>query len=83
MSLSVWATTYNWLISETKIWQVQKEFSAGDELGIDFEEKAFYDILKEKLSSILADLCGSNVLVHHIVQGVFYVAVLAFRKRFL
>tara|TARA_R110002049_G_scaffold309169_1_gene517843 strand:+ start:111 stop:2612 length:2502 start_codon:yes stop_codon:yes gene_type:complete len=28
------------------IWEVQKEFSAGDELGIDFEEKAFYDILK-------------------------------------
>lgn len=26
---------------------VRKEFSAGDELGIDFEEKAFYDILKE------------------------------------
>jgi type I restriction enzyme R subunit len=29
------------------IWEVQKEFSAGDDLGIDFEEKAFYDILKE------------------------------------
>ena len=29
------------------IWEVHKEFSAGDELGIDFEEKAFYDILKE------------------------------------
>lgn len=29
------------------IWEVQKEFTAGDELGIDFEEKAFYDILKE------------------------------------
>lgn len=29
------------------IWEVKKEFSAGDELGIDFEEKAFYDILKE------------------------------------
>ena len=29
------------------IWEVQKEFSAGVELGIDFEEKAFYDILKE------------------------------------
>jgi len=28
------------------IWEVKKEFSAGDELGIDFEEKAFYDILK-------------------------------------
>lgn len=28
------------------IWDAQKEFSAGDELGIDFEEKAFYDILK-------------------------------------
>lgn len=27
------------------IWEVHKEFSAGDELGIDFEEKAFYDIL--------------------------------------
>jgi type I restriction enzyme, R subunit len=26
--------------------EVHKEFSAGDELGIDFEEKAFYDILK-------------------------------------
>ncbi len=25
----------------------KKEFSAGDELGIDFQEKAFYDILKE------------------------------------
>lgn len=29
------------------IWEAHKEFSAGDELGIDFEEKAFYDILKE------------------------------------
>lgn len=29
------------------IWDVQKEFKAGDELGIGFEEKAFYDILKE------------------------------------
>ncbi|NKI27830.1 type I restriction endonuclease subunit R [Arenibacter sp. 6A1] len=29
------------------IWEVQKEFTSGDELGIDFEEKAFYDILKE------------------------------------
>jgi len=28
------------------IWEAHKEFSAGDELGIDFEEKAFYDILK-------------------------------------
>lgn len=28
------------------IWDVQREFSAGDALGIDFEEKAFYDILK-------------------------------------
>lgn len=27
------------------IWEAQKEFSAGDEMGIDFEEKAFYDIL--------------------------------------
>jgi type I restriction enzyme R subunit len=29
------------------IWEVHKEFKSGDELGIDFEEKAFYDILKE------------------------------------
>jgi len=29
------------------IWQIQQEFSAGEKLGIDFEEKAFYDILKE------------------------------------
>lgn len=29
------------------IWDVHKEFKSGDELGIDFEEKAFYDILKE------------------------------------
>lgn len=29
------------------IWEVHKEFSAGDALGIDFQEKAFYDILKE------------------------------------
>jgi len=29
------------------IWEVKKEFSAGDELGIDFEEKAFFDILNE------------------------------------
>lgn len=29
------------------IWEVHQEFSAGDVLGIDFEEKAFYDILKE------------------------------------
>ena len=29
------------------IWEVHKEYYAGDALGIDFEEKAFYDILKE------------------------------------
>jgi type I restriction enzyme R subunit len=29
------------------IWEVHKEFSAGDEFGIDFEEKAFFDILME------------------------------------
>ncbi len=29
------------------IWDVQKEFKAGEALGIDYEEKAFYDILKE------------------------------------
>lgn len=29
------------------IWEVQSEFSTGEELGIDFEEKAFYDILKD------------------------------------
>lgn len=29
------------------IWEVHKEFSSGDDLGIGFEEKAFYDILKE------------------------------------
>ncbi len=29
------------------IWQVHSEFSAGDDLGIGFEVKAFYDILKE------------------------------------
>ncbi|MCF8325529.1 MAG: type I restriction endonuclease subunit R [Leadbetterella sp.] len=29
------------------ILEVHKEFSAGDALGIDFEEKAFFDILKE------------------------------------
>ncbi|WP_420148590.1 type I restriction endonuclease subunit R [Spirosoma sp.] len=28
------------------IWEARQEFSAGNELGIDFEEKAFYDILK-------------------------------------
>ena len=28
------------------IWEVRKEFSAGEAMGIDFEEKAFYDILK-------------------------------------
>jgi type I restriction enzyme, R subunit len=28
------------------IWEVYKEFSAGEALGIDFEEMAFYDILK-------------------------------------
>jgi type I restriction enzyme R subunit len=29
------------------IWEVHKEFKSGDILGIDFEEKAFYDILNE------------------------------------
>ncbi|QKM62938.1 type I restriction endonuclease subunit R [Polynucleobacter antarcticus] len=29
------------------IWKVHQEFSAGESLGIDFIEKAFYDILKE------------------------------------
>lgn len=28
------------------IWEVHKEFSAGDAMGIDFEEKAFFDILE-------------------------------------
>lgn len=28
------------------LWQIKEEFAAGDSLGIDFEEKAFYDILK-------------------------------------
>ena len=28
------------------IYEIKKEFNAWDELGIDFEEKAFYDILK-------------------------------------
>lgn len=32
------------------IMQVKAQFSAGDELGIDFEEKAFYDILKSLAS---------------------------------
>ena len=29
------------------IWEVHKEYKSGDDLGIDFEEKAFYDILKD------------------------------------
>lgn len=29
------------------IWEVYNEFKSGDDLGIDFEQKAFYDILKE------------------------------------
>jgi len=29
------------------IWEAKQEFPAGDILGIDFEEKAFYDILKD------------------------------------
>jgi len=29
------------------IWEVHAEFSAGETMGIDFEEKAFYDILKD------------------------------------
>ncbi|MBW8201169.1 type I restriction endonuclease subunit R [Flagellimonas abyssi] len=29
------------------IWEVHREFNAGDDLGISFEEKAFYDILKD------------------------------------
>ena len=29
------------------IWEVHREFSAGDSLGIGFEVKAFYDILNE------------------------------------
>jgi type I restriction enzyme R subunit len=28
------------------IWEVHREFSAGESMGINFEEKAFYDILK-------------------------------------
>ena len=28
------------------IWEVHREFSAGEPMGIDFEEKAFYDILE-------------------------------------
>jgi type I restriction enzyme R subunit len=29
------------------IWEVHKEFFAGDEFGINFEEKAFFDILRQ------------------------------------
>jgi type I restriction enzyme, R subunit len=29
------------------IWEAHKEFHSGSEMGINFEEKAFYDILKE------------------------------------
>lgn len=29
------------------IWEIKNEFNSGQELGIDFEEKAFYDILKD------------------------------------
>ena len=29
------------------IWEVHREFSAGEALGIDFQEKAFFDILKQ------------------------------------
>ena len=29
------------------IWEVQNEYTSGEDLGIDFEEKAFYDILKD------------------------------------
>ncbi len=36
------------------IWDVKREFKAGDALGIDFEEKAFYDILKELKGSFTA-----------------------------
>ncbi len=32
------------------IWEVYNEFKSGDEMGIDFEVKAFYDILKELCS---------------------------------
>lgn len=57
------------------IWAAHKEFSAGDELGIDFEEKAFYDILLDlcikygftypedkliELSKAVKDLVDSN-----------------------
>ena len=37
---------YTKLLRTDLIWEVYREFSAGDELGIDFEEKAFHDILK-------------------------------------
>lgn len=29
------------------IWEIKNEFNSGQELGIDFEEKAFYNILKD------------------------------------
>ena len=35
------------------IWQVHNEFSSGGDLGIDFEEKAFYDILLELCKNCL------------------------------
>jgi len=28
------------------IWEAKQEFASGNNLGIDFEEKAFYDILQ-------------------------------------
>ena len=40
-----------WLDALTDmIMQVRDEFDSGDELGIDFEEKAFYDILLRAMS---------------------------------
>jgi type I restriction enzyme R subunit len=56
------------------IWEVHKEFSAGDELGIDFEEKAFYDILKSlcvKYDFVYPDdkLIGLSKAVKFIVEN--------------
>ena len=40
--------------------ELKDEFAAGDDLGIDFEEKAFYDILKSLQINMISLIQKTN-----------------------
>ena len=42
------------------IMELKDEFAAGDDLGIDFEEKAFFDILKALAENMISPIQKTN-----------------------